>query len=113
MIISSSARLRYSRRSPLIAWKSVMAQSTGKQLGRILELVAQLAGAREDRLDFRRRPSLHQSQRQPTDHLQPELLLDSLGAFGQPAQRGQPPLGQRQRLPEREEPYRALGGDEK
>ena len=57
-----------------------------EQLGGVAELLAQLAGAGEDRLDLRARPPLHHPQRQPADHLQPQLVLQTLGTFRHPAQ---------------------------
>ncbi len=71
---------------------------------RVAELVAQLAGAGEDRLDLRARPALHHPQRQPADHLEPELVLQPLGAIPHPAQHRQPALGERQRFAKREQP---------
>ena len=77
----------------------------GEQLRRVAELVAQLAGAREDRLDLRTGPALHHAQRQAANHLQPELVLHALGAIRQAAQHAQPAVGERERLGEREQPH--------
>ena len=75
----------------------------GEQLRRVAELLAQLAGASEDRLDLRARPSLHHPERQPADHLESQLVLQALGALRHAAQHREPALGERQRLAKREQ----------
>ena len=61
-----------------------------EELGRIAELLAQGARARERRLELRRRPALDRSQREAADHLEAQLQLHALGPLGQrrPVRRG-------------------------
>ena len=74
-----------------------------EELGRVAELMTQLARACEDRLDLGARPSLHHPKRQPTDHLQPQLVLNPLRPLRHPAQHPQAAFGKRERLAERKE----------
>ena len=58
------------------------------------ELVAEGAGARVDALDFRRGPALDGAQREPEDHLEPELEAVALRARRDAAR---PPCSPRRR----------------
>ena len=89
------------------------AHSTGKSFGRVVELVAELACAREDaaRAPAAAQPFIIRSAR-PRIICRPELLLLAFGTVRQAAERLQPALGERQRLAESEEADRVLCGRE-
>ena len=74
--------------------------ANGEDFGRIIELVAELAGAREDRLELGGGPALHHPQRQAADHLQAQLLLlalrDHQAGRGAPSARARPETAPRE-----------------